>query len=97
MGPRLIISLAGLVGLAAAVAPDAASQELEALARELRHTYDTYDNINIQVFDDIEAARNYADLGKSSPDRLVLSISRHKHSERDNMFRFVDGVAIEVR
>ena len=93
MGPKLIITMAGLAGLAA-VPPDMAPQEVEALARELRHTYD---NINIQVFDDIETARNYADLGKSSADHLVLSISRHKHLERDNMVRFVDGVAIEVQ
>ena len=90
-------NVSSLLGLAAAVAPDIAPQEVEALARELRHTYDAYDNINIQVFDDIEAARNYADLGKSSPEHLVLSISKHKHSERDNMHRFVNGVAIEVQ
>ena len=63
----------------------------------MRHTYDRYANINIQVFDDVEAARNYADLGKSRPEHLVLSISKQKHSERDNMVRFVYGVAIEVQ
>ena len=94
MGPKPILTLAGLVAF---VAPDAAPQELEALAGELRHTYASYDNINIQVFHDIETARIYAELGKSSPEHLVLSISKHKHSERDKMIRLVDGVVIEVR
>lgn len=99
--PETVAELPGnvssLIGLAAAVPPGMSSQELEALARKLRHTYDAYDNINIQVFDNIRAAKNYADLGKSSPRHLVLSISKHKHSERDNMIRFTDGRAIEVR
>ncbi len=90
-------NVSSLVGLAAAVAPHMPSDELEALGWELRSTYGAYDNINIQVFDDIEAAKNYADLGKSSPRHLVLSISKHKHSERDEMIRFEDGIAIEVR
>lgn len=90
-------NVSSLVGLAAAVAPGMASNELEALGRELRNTYDAYDNINIQVFDDIEAAKNYADLGKSDPKHLVLGISKHKHSERDQMVRFEDGVPIEVQ
>lgn len=90
-------NVSSLIGLAAAVPPDMAPQEVEALARQLRHTYDAYDNINIQVFDDIRAARNYADLGKSSLDHLVLSISKHKHTQRDEMIRFIDGVAIEVQ
>lgn len=99
--PETVAELPGnvssLIGLAAAVPPGMSSQELDALARQLRHTYDAYDNINIQVFDDIGAAKNYADLGKSSPRHLVLSISKHKHSERDKMIRFTDGRAIEVR
>ena len=90
-------NVSSLVGLAAAVAPDMPSDALEALGRKLRSTYDAYDNINIQVFDDIEAAKSYADLGKSSPRHLVLSISKHKHSERDVMVRFENGVAIKVQ
>ena len=90
-------NVSSLVGLAAAVAPNMPSDALEALGRELRSAYDGYDNINIQVFDDIEAAKNYADLGKSSPRHLVLSVSKHKHSERDVTVRFENGVAIEVR
>ena len=90
-------NVSSLVGLAVAVAPGMDSKELEALGRELRSTYDAYDNINIQVFDDIQAAKNYADLGKSDTAYLVLSISKHKHSERDKTIRFENGIAIEVQ
>ena len=90
-------NVSSLVGLAVAVAPGMDSNELEALGRQLRSTYDAYDNINIQVFDNIQAAKNYAELGKSDPVYLVLSISKHKHSERDKTIRFEDGRAIEVQ
>ena len=90
-------NVSSLVGLAVAVAPGMDSNELEALGRQLRSTYDAYDNINIQVFDNIQAAKNYADLGKSDSVYLVLNISKHKHSERDIMVRFEHGIAIEVQ
>ena len=90
-------NVSSLVGLAVAVAPGLNPAELEALGRELRSTYNAYDNINIQVFDNVQAAKNYADLGKSAPRSLVLSISKHKHSERDKTVRFENGRAIEVK
>ncbi|MCC6145330.1 MAG: hypothetical protein IT368_16110 [Candidatus Hydrogenedentes bacterium] len=79
--PGNVASLKGIVG----VVPEGSSQDqLVALGRDLRQRYAAYDNINIEVFTDPEAAQAYADRSTmSDPNARVLSVSRHQASGRD--------------
>jgi len=83
--------VASLIGLAIAVAPGTSEAELRRLGEDLRKNYKTYDNINIEVFDDVEAARHFADQGKSDPNHRVMSISKFKHSGRDSVLLYRNG------
>lgn len=98
--PEVVANLSGnvssLIGMAIAVPEGTSQNDLKDLGRQLRKTYDAYDNINIEVYDDEEAARRYADEGSSTEAHRVLSISKHKHSERDAIIVFPNGMAVEV-
>ena len=83
--------VASLIGLAIAVAPDTPKAELKQLGEDLRKNYEAYDNINIEVFDDVEAARGFAHDGKSDPSHRVMSISKFKHSGRDSVVIYRGG------
>ncbi|HOK08962.1 MAG TPA: hypothetical protein PLT82_06330 [Candidatus Hydrogenedens sp.] len=73
-------SVKGVVGV---VPPGSSKEQLQELARELRNKYDEYDNINIEVFDDEQSAREFAEKNVRNQDHNVLSISKHKESGRD--------------
>ena len=90
-------NVSSLIGMAIAVRAGTEESAIRALGHELRKTYDEYDNINIEIYDDVEAARNYADHGSSSTGHRVLSISKHKHSERDTIVLFRNGVSVVIR
>ena len=75
-----VSSLKGMIGLVPANSRD---EDLIGLARSLRNQFEGYDNINIEVFDDAEAARTYKETHVAKPDRRVLSISKHAASDRD--------------
>ncbi|MCX8063862.1 MAG: hypothetical protein N3G21_01655 [Candidatus Hydrogenedentes bacterium] len=70
-------------GIVAVVPPNTPREKLEELAKELRTKYEKYDNINIEVFDNEESARAFADRHERDPEHNVLSVSRHKESGRD--------------
>ncbi len=94
--PEVAASLPGnvssLIGLTIAVEKNKAGTEsLQQLGAELRQNYAHYDNINIEVFDDIGAARTYADKGELDASRRVLSVSRFKHSGRDDIVIYKNG------
>jgi len=93
--PEVAKSLSGdvasLIGLAIAVAPGTPEAEVRQLGEDLRKNYEAYDNINIEVFDDVEAARAFAKNGKSDPNHRVMSISKFKHSGRDSVTMYRDG------
>jgi hypothetical protein len=91
--PGNVASLKGLVGV---VPKGSSEQDLIALGRDLRQQYETYDNINIEVFDNAEAAKNYADRSAVNADARVLSISKHKDSGRDVILMNSGGVTREV-
>lgn len=99
--PEVAAGLSGnvssLIGLAVVVPRGTGQEELRALGRELRRDYDEYDNINIEVYDDEDAARRYSEEGVGSATHRMLSISKHRHSERDTILLFVNGVPTEVR
>ncbi len=71
-------------------------EDLEQMARDLRTQFAAYDNLNIEVFDDEEAARIYAEDGVNDPEHRVVTISRHKASGRDTALVFHDGATFEV-
>ncbi len=71
-----------LKGMICHVVPGASDEALAALGRSLRKKYDEYDNINIEVFDSEKAAVEYK-RGKPPGDHRVLSISKHKETNRD--------------
>lgn len=98
--PEVAASLPGgvasLIGLALAVPPGMSEGALKQLGQDLRANYKAYDNINIEVFDDIAAARRFADEGKTDAAHRVMSISRFKHSGRDSLVIYRDGRAVTV-
>lgn len=83
--------VASLIGLALAVTPGMPGAELKRLGQDLRENYAAYDNINIEVFDDVGAARAFANEGKSDPTHRVMSISKFKHSGRDSLVLYRGG------
>ena len=99
--PEVVAGLPGnvssLIGMAIAVPAGTGQNELKTLGRDLRQKYAEYDNINIEIYDDVPAARRYADQGSSSEEHRVLSISKHRHSERDTIVIFPNGLPVEVQ
>ena len=72
-----------LKGMICAVPPNATDAQLAELGRWLRTEYDAYENINIDVFDDVEAARRFAETNSMEGGRRVLNVSRHPATNRD--------------
>ena len=99
--PEVAASLPGdvssLIGLTIAVDRATSVDALSQLGAELRDNYSHYDNINIEVFDDIAAARKFADEGNLNEARRVMSVSRFKHSGRDDVTVYRDGVPVPNR
>ncbi|MFO7973298.1 MAG: hypothetical protein R6V12_01535 [Candidatus Hydrogenedentota bacterium] len=74
-----------LKGLICAVPPNATDTQLAELGRWLRDKYADYENINIDVFDDVEAARRFAETNRIKGGRRVLNISKHPATNRDTI------------
>jgi hypothetical protein len=72
-----------LKGMICAVPPQASDDQLAELGRWLRSEYDAYENINIDVFDDVDAARRFAETNSMEGGRRVLNVSRHPATNRD--------------
>lgn len=93
--PEVASSLPGevssLIGMTIAVERGTDVAALGQMGEELRENYAHYDNINIEVFDDVAAARRFAEKGEIDAQRRVMSVSRFKHSGRDNILVFRDG------
>lgn len=81
-------SLKGLIGV---VPAGSLRGDVENLARELRRKYDGFDNINIEVFDDPLVANQFAANRAADPEHRVLSVSRHKASNRDAIVLLTGG------
>ena len=86
-------SLLGMVGV---VPGHSRREDIEDLGRELRDEYDTYDNINIEVFDDMAVAEEFIEAQTGDPNRRVLSISKHSSEGRDIILYLHNGEAHEV-
>jgi hypothetical protein len=85
-----------LKGIVAAVPAGAERGGLEQLGRDLRAKFDSYDNINFEIFDDENAAKQYAERQVSNPEHRVLSVSKQKSSGRDVILVFQGGKQYEV-
>lgn len=82
---RLGSDVSSLKGMVIVVPPGSLREDVERLARELRSEYTAYDNINIEIYDDLAAAESHARRQVSDPAHRVASISRHKASGRDTI------------
>lgn len=74
-----------LKGMVIVVPPGSARTDVEDLARALRSEFGNYDNINIEIFDDLESAQSYASSQVADPRHRILSVSKHKASGRDKI------------
>ena len=98
---KSIPKVGSLKGMICVVPPGSRDEDLIALARKLHKEYATYDNINIEVFDDAGAARAFKEnefsSGAASPsEHRVLSISKHSASGRDVILLIKGEQTIEV-
>jgi hypothetical protein len=96
---KSIPKIGSLKGMICIVPPGASDEQLTTLARSLHKEFATYDNINIEVFDDTTAAKafkeNRGGKGNNSPsEHRVLSISKHGASGRD-VILLIKGEQIE--
>ena len=87
--------VASLKGMVCCVPPHVDDQYLAGLGRTIRSQLDPYDNINVEVFDDPDAARSFHGNHVAQPGHRVLSISKHGASGRDVILR-IRGDATEV-
>ncbi|MCC6155244.1 MAG: hypothetical protein IT367_15865, partial [Candidatus Hydrogenedentes bacterium] len=92
MGP----AVGSLRGMICAVPPGSTDEQLKAIGKKLRDACAGYDNINIDVFDDEAAARDYAERNVRSNQHFVMNITRHKASGQDVVILVRDNGAREV-
>lgn len=75
--------ITSLKGMVLVVPPNSSKDDLSNLGLDLRTDYAAYDNINIEVFNSVDAARAYITTQTGSPEHHVLSVSKHATSGRD--------------
>lgn len=85
-----------LKGMVLVVPPGSLYSDIDQLGRDLRTQFGHYDNINIEVFDDPDAAEEFARTNVSHSGHRVLSVSRHRASGRDVILSIRDGVTMEI-
>lgn len=80
---RLGEGVPSLKGMICVVPEWSTEAHLTELARRLRRQFAHYDNINVEVFNNLETAERYANRRRANPGHRVLNISKHKASGRD--------------
>jgi hypothetical protein len=88
--------VSSLKGMVCAVARGMQDADLAALGQTLRDEFEEYDNINIEVFDDVEAAQRYAGENIASPEHKVLTVTKHLSSGLDTIIVFRGGATMPV-
>lgn len=86
-------SLKGMVGV---VPSDSAADDLKELGLKLRREYQEYDNINIEVFNDKDAARAFAETQAMDKAHRVLSVSKHASSGRDAVLLYEGEREVDI-
>ncbi len=89
-------AVGSLRGMICAVPPGSTDDQLKAIGKKLRDECAGYDNINIEIFDDEAAARDYAERNVRSNQHFVMNITRHKASGQDVVVLVRDNGAREV-
>ncbi|MBI5093581.1 MAG: hypothetical protein HZB26_14200 [Candidatus Hydrogenedentes bacterium] len=85
-----------LKGMVCVVPEGSSNDQVMALGRFFRGEFKDYDNINIEVFDNKDAAQKYVETNNASPEHRVLSVSKHRQSGRDTILVLRDGAMTEV-
>ena len=80
-----------LKGMIVVVPPDMDEAALIALGQKLRKDLEPYDNINVEVFNEVNTAQEFADTNRMSEERHVMTVSKHKVSGRDEILLIRDG------
>lgn len=89
-------NVSSLRGMICAVSPGTTDEELKAIGKRLRDTCVGYDNMNIDIFDDEAAARDFVERNVRSSTHYVMNITRHKASGQDVMVFVRQNGAREV-
>ncbi len=88
--------ITALKGMVIVIPPGTPSAAIEELGRTLRDQFDAYDNINIEVFDDADAAARYMEHPTPRPPHNVLSVSREAETGRDTILITENGITMDV-
>jgi len=98
--PEAVAQLGGdaptLKGVIGVVPRGSAREDLEQLGRELREQYGTYDNVNVEIFDDPVAAQTFVDSQEMDSSHRVLSVSKYAATGRDAITFFEDGAGTDL-
>lgn len=70
--------------------------DLVGLGQQFQREYEAYDNINIQVFNDMEAAQAYAQTNSQEKGAPVLKVSRYRASGLNTVEVLRDGAYVAV-
>ena len=84
-----------LKGMIAAVPPETGEDALVELGRQLRVQFDDFENINISVFNDANAARSFAETNRSERDP-VLSVIKYPGQGRDDILVQRGGQLVKI-
>lgn len=93
---KLNLSAPSLKGMILAVPPGTREKSLVALGRTLREQFDGYDNINIEVFNNLHSATAYAAGGTLNAGHRVLNVSKFPAAGRDTILLIQRGVTTEI-
>jgi len=89
-------SASSLKGMICVVDPKASDEELTELGTKFRKQFSDYNNVNIEVFDDLASAQQYNAQHTAPVERRVLSVSKHTASGRDTVVLIRDGMPTEI-
>ena len=89
-------NVSSLKGMILAVPAQLTDEQLAVLGRKLYGEYAAYDAIVIDVFDDVAAARDYAERNVKSSAQHILRISKHRESNDDPILLTRGGKNIPI-
>jgi regulator of replication initiation timing len=93
---RMTPKAASLAGVVGTVPRGSGEKDLVALGLELHKKYEDHDNVHIEVFDDADAAKQYAERSVADDAHRVLSVSKHAASGRDAVLIYREGLPLDV-
>jgi hypothetical protein len=85
-----------LKGMIVVVPGWSSDEQLIAMGRELRQKFNDYDNINIEVFNNLETAHRYMETYVADPVHRVMNISRFREQGRDTILLIKGNTVREI-